>query len=336
MTVHIERLSSKLSEEGIELIMYNFGHTQKGEAKVINVGNPLFWYLKLLFGVSPKIHYVITTRTLIRFLAVLFGRIRNKHILLRVGGKSLENAIANKHSTSHWMSAWAVRNCTQFIGVSQEICDVAASLGKDQSSINLIPGFIKPFNDGKRPPEEIVNFFGQDSLKIIVSGQIYAKEDFDIYGVWDVLKMLSRLKEAIPNIKVVLFNYTINRDDQLAYEEYLGEIREKGLEDHLYIYRSKTQLWPSINYSDIFLRPSYTDGDANSLREALSLKVYSIASDAVKRPAGTVLYPVGNVDELVNCILSFNNQHFNKPKPHINVDIDDNYPTTLELITNLL
>jgi glycogen(starch) synthase len=54
-----------------------------------------------------------------------------------------------------------------------------------------------------------------------------------------------------------------------------------------------------ISRSAALIRPTYTDGDSISVREALALGVPVIASNAVARPAGTVLFETGNSDDLM-------------------------------------
>jgi len=56
---------------------------------------------------------------------------------------------------------------------------------------------------------------------------------------------------------------------------------------------------PVISRSDLFLRPTTTDGDAVSVREALELGVPVVASDAVPRPDAVVLYRAGDLADFV-------------------------------------
>lgn len=54
-----------------------------------------------------------------------------------------------------------------------------------------------------------------------------------------------------------------------------------------------------MSRSAALIRPTYTDGDSISVREALALGVPVIASDAVSRPAETILFESGNSDDLM-------------------------------------
>jgi len=61
-----------------------------------------------------------------------------------------------------------------------------------------------------------------------------------------------------------------------------------------------------MSRSSAFIRPTFTDGDSISVREALALGVPVIASDAAARPEGTILFETGNPDDLMKkmeCVL---------------------------------
>jgi glycosyltransferase involved in cell wall biosynthesis len=49
---------------------------------------------------------------------------------------------------------------------------------------------------------------------------------------------------------------------------------------------------------DVFVRPTYFDGDASSVREALALGVRVVASDTDFRPDGVRRFPCGDADAL--------------------------------------
>ena len=90
MTVHIARLIPKLEEANITYQMYNFSGYNNDEDVIHYRGSAvIFWFLKLFLGYTEKIHYILTTRSNVRFIAVLAGIIRKKKIIIRIGGASL-------------------------------------------------------------------------------------------------------------------------------------------------------------------------------------------------------------------------------------------------------
>ena len=78
-----------------------------------------------------------------------------------------------------------------------------------------------------------------------------------------------------------------------------------------------------IRSSTIFLRPTLYDGDAISVREALALGTPVIASNTDFRPEGTLLFDIGNFEDLKDKIsecLHLNYQKNNNFVKHIHED----------------
>ena len=86
-----------------------------------------------------------------------------------------------------------------------------------------------------------------------------------------------------------------------------------------------------MSQCDLFVRPTFADGDANSVREALSLGIPVVASDVGNRPPGTVLFRTGDVDDLAAKI----EETWSRPRPRPNVDKNaaatDNFKSLLDI-----
>jgi hypothetical protein len=288
MTIHIQRLTQYLQIKGWDIIQYNFNKEKRNKKYIVNVSNLLFWYLGLWFKQSPKIHYVISTRAKIRFLASLLT-FRGKKVIIRVGGESFKNEI-NVGGLSRLMNIWSLKYCSSFIGVNDEICQFVEKYSR-QNKINHIPGFIPPQLINQNIPNIITDFFKTNILKIVVTGQIFGIKEKDIYGLFHFIDSLHILKKENFKFKsiIVLYgssmpNFNVNLQ---RLESYISKLM---LNNEVLIYVNNDELWPIINLSDVFIRPSITDGDANSIREALFLGKSVIASDCVNRPNQCVLY----------------------------------------------
>jgi glycosyltransferase involved in cell wall biosynthesis len=59
-----------------------------------------------------------------------------------------------------------------------------------------------------------------------------------------------------------------------------------------------------LSSSHIYIRASRYDGDCLSLKEALHLGVPAIASNTGMRPAGTILFPIGDEEALMDRIIT--------------------------------
>jgi glycosyltransferase involved in cell wall biosynthesis len=59
-----------------------------------------------------------------------------------------------------------------------------------------------------------------------------------------------------------------------------------------------------LSSSHIYIRASRYDGDCLSLKEALHLGVPAIASNTGLRPEGTILFPIGDEEALIDRIVT--------------------------------
>lgn len=309
MTVHIFRLSKHLINSGWDCKYYDFKNPSKTNDKNrIPVNNLILWYLSLWFSNTPKIHYIITTRPVIRFLSSLLV-IRGKKIVIREGGGSLERE--SKAKISGWiMNAIALRLCSAFIGVNSDIC-MFSSKFTSKDKINHIPGFIPPYDDGtEKAPKEIVNFFGESPHKIVVSGQVSSNDESDIYGLWHLVETFKLLKNETKEneIKLCIVSYSFLGENTDKRQLLLNFIEENELQNNVMLYHNEGDLWPILKVSNLFLRTSYTDGDSNALREAYYFNNHIIASDCVPRPPFCKLYKTKDDIDLKEKILEHINE----------------------------
>ena len=96
--------------------------------------------------------------------------------------------------------------------------------------------------------------------------------------------------------------------DEFYNLSYLNEckeiIKQNGIEDNIYILSGQKQMWPIIKISNLFIRPTYIDGDPISIKEALYFGVKVIASDCCPRDKRVVLFKNRDIDSLVNIVLN--------------------------------
>ena len=123
MTIHVKRLSRYLLSKGWDVRYYNFSKTKRLDSRVHNVTNLFFWYVSLWITKTPNIHYVITTRSHVRFLASLIT-ILGKKVVLREGGRDLER-FSKQNFIYKNLNILALRLCSAFIGVNEQICSFA-------------------------------------------------------------------------------------------------------------------------------------------------------------------------------------------------------------------
>jgi glycosyltransferase involved in cell wall biosynthesis len=85
-----------------------------------------------------------------------------------------------------------------------------------------------------------------------------------------------------------------------------SENRPEGLPEYMFAIGDVTHesCLAVIARSGIFVRSTFSDGDAISVREAIALGTPVIASDVVSRPAGTICFKTGDASDLASKINS--------------------------------
>jgi hypothetical protein len=329
MNVHIERLAYHLSKKKWNIIFFNFSNYTHNFEFVKKINNLSFWYLSLFFYNKKSIHYVITTRTIIRFLASLLV-LSGQKVILREGGRDLQKS-SKSSIILNVINILSLKLCTNFIGVNKEICDFAKKY-KSEKKVFHINGFIYPPDLDTLPPDEIISFFGDSNLRFVTCGQVVSSSEEDIYGLWSIIPLVKSLTEKNIDIKLCLVSYNYGEDNTRCRNEYKKSINDQGISKNILFYHSNIQLWPILKYSNFFIRSAITDGDSNAVREALVLNNTVFCSDCVERPKHCITYKTNDNDDLIEKILTFIEGGSKKNK---NIDSSKNEDKIESLLINL-
>jgi len=170
-----------------------------------------------------------------------------------------------------------------------------------------IPGFIPPLiseDSNDKIPAPLKQFLKRDTFKLMVNGSIIVNQKFnDLYGFRDSVLLLEQLLNLGKNVDLILITLGSPADNESR--DYLNNLRDytrrDSLVDHVvWIENANIELWPVLKNVHAFLRPTKSDGDALSVREALFLKIPVIASDVVPRPGDTILFKLNSDMDFLN------------------------------------
>jgi glycosyltransferase involved in cell wall biosynthesis len=127
--------------------------------------------------------------------------------------------------------------------------------------------------------------------------------DADTYGFDVLVDLLGRLAESQPDVALVVCLWDYDpATDEARLQELEERARALGVDGQIYFNRERGGFLPVIARSDVLVRPTATDGDANSVREALALGVPVVASDVVARPEGTIAVPGRDVEAMAAAV----------------------------------
>ena len=181
----------------------------------------------------------------------------------------------------------------QVVCVNGEIARAVSALGVPQSVLAITPAFLPFEKPGAGLPEDISRWIKTHS-PLLSTAMFFRPE----YGFELLLDAMKELRKVHPDAGCVVMGDGQHREKAVTQIESAGlrgAVLLTGDLDH------EVCLVVMAN-SDVFVRPTFMDGDSISVREAAALGVPVVASSVGTRPEGTVLFEVGNKVELVERI----------------------------------
>lgn len=178
---------------------------------------------------------------------------------------------------------------------------------KYRAKMSILPAYL-PAIKKTEVPEWFQNEFQKFpnvmlSLAYHESGKSTEFNGKDLYGFDQIMEAV----EGISSLRKLNAWMLILIDPNGTLEQHYSE-RSKQVESQtgvkiVYV-SSAVDVVSLLPFCKIFIRATWSDGDALSIREALSTGIPAIASDCVPRPQGVILYKTGNVKDLEEKLLA--------------------------------
>lgn len=292
VSTHVSRLCTRLDQCGADYVLYNAGSAAEAGERVVSVYRRrrlwMLWYT--LFG-QERCVYLVSPRIASWLAGALMQRYRRKTVAVRLQWS------AQIEQLRGWMGRTLVRfalcNVSSIVCVNQELVEAVAGLGVARRNIQLFPGFLPPTPadlDPQGVPDEAWEFCRAKSPVLVANGRVETYKGHDLYGLDQLVALVARLKPDFPQIGLVVCFWEYSTAAQARLNELLARAREHGIAENIFFNLKPSRMVPLLQRADVFLRPTMIDGDANSIREALYFGVPAVASDAVSRPEGTMVY----------------------------------------------
>lgn len=291
ISIHICRLCRLYEQQGISYRLLDESRLAKPGVAQLRGLSPLAYFRLLRDAGLVHIH---TSNRYLRLAHTIAARVMGKPVLQTVHG----------HDRRFWPRLCLRAACLlsqERIAVSEE---VAREIGL---SALVIPAFIGPAAGEDDVPADVASWIekrkqeGKTVLALNASRLTFVNE-IDVYGV-DLLISAFMRPEVRNRCAAVVCIADIDRDRR--HFHHLNEwIKREALEDRILLRRGDIEFSGVLKLCDLFVRPTSTDGDAVSVREALWLGIPTIGSDAVPRPAGVVIFQSRDANDLASKILA--------------------------------
>jgi glycosyltransferase involved in cell wall biosynthesis len=143
------------------------------------------------------------------------------------------------------------------------------------------------------------------SGKIIICANAYQLRIYnghDLYGLDMCIAAASDLiGKGLP--LSFIFNVSSLEKNRDLYENYLADIVAKNLKENFLLINEELSFVKLLTDSDIVLRPTNSDGDALTIREAIHFGKPVISSDVIPRPDDTILFKSRDIIDFENKII---------------------------------
>ncbi|GGJ92776.1 glycosyltransferase family 4 protein [Calditerricola satsumensis] len=295
ISIHIKRLCNELDRRGIPYTVYDNTLGQK-DRPYVYTGPIEKWVLKYWFTATESVIHCHFSRWLVLFFLSLL-KLRGKRVLFTF------HSYRGETEALPWWKKAIIRMTgwlgDRFICVSEEVAEKIAKIGIPRHKILVISPFIPP-NDGPHQspslPPSVQTFLRDGSPLVVANGCVgnFFKGE-DLYGADLCVELAHRLKKEFPHIRFV---YCITSVVDAHYlEELKKRVESYGLTNHFLFVQEQMELYPLLQRADLFVRPTLSDGDALSIREALMFGTPVLASDAVERPEHVVVFQNRNLED---------------------------------------
>lgn len=198
--------------------------------------------------------------------------------------------------------------CDRAILDSPQIFDSVYE-SKAKCLYKMMPAFLPPIEELEDElPEEIVTWIQNvrnDSSAVLMcssSSNINDYKGVDLYGN-DMSIDSVRLLNERNNGKTYYLLMIIHRSENnpIRLKEYHDKIAKES-NDKILLITKPASFVRIMKASDVVLRPTNTDGDSITIREALYYGKATVASDCAERPEGTYVFKTRDLQDYCNKI----------------------------------
>ncbi|MDT7828083.1 glycosyltransferase [Pricia sp. S334] len=293
VSVHIKRLITLLSAN-FEIIKIDESPHLKPTLFNLRSFNFLT-YFKLVS--KSNIIHIHSGHYLLRLLHFCTAKILNKKMIITV------HAYEEKGKTfiEKYIDLFIFKQTGLVILVSEEI-----SQKFNLKNFLIKNAFLPPNLQEEEPLQLTINNWLQDKkdkgyfICCSNASRLDICNNEDLYGLDICIEAAKLCKEK--NIKIAFVFIVSDTTGRLSVKLYEDLIQKYNLGNLFFLHKFSISFISLVKQADIILRATNTDGDALTVREGLFLGKIVIASDVVKRPAGTYIFKNRDLNSLMKVI----------------------------------
>jgi glycogen synthase len=302
VSAHVQRLARSIQATGLNVAVLNHFQGQNADPLVVGELRRNPWqYWRAVRAARARIVHYHHSRWSTLIATALALRHAGARTVATIHGQELERFLRARIPGVASLTRAALSTFDVLIAVSVEIESSLRAVGRP---VKVIPAYLPAHDEGTRPSAQAAAFLCQGINLVVAAYRLTTDEQGrTIYGLETALDAFASVALARPELQLAVF--LANAPGSHRERELLANLIDAVPDEHL---RSRIcvfcgePLTPALGLTAVYLRPTLTDGDAVSIREAIAAGVPVVASDVVRRPVGVVTVG-GDVSEWHAAIL---------------------------------
>ena len=253
--------------------------------------------VKLLLRLRPAVFHLhiggnVTLRLLL--LGLLASLVSCGRTVLTFHSGGYPSSLEGRTASPWTLRGFVFRRFAAIIAVNPEMVAMFARFGVPRERIHLIPPYVVP----ARPPEVslptgIERFFARHDPALVSMGWLEPEYDFPLQ-----IRALAELRRRYPRAGLIILG------EGRLEQELRSQADAAGCADAVLLAGDvpHATALAVLARASVYLRTTWYDGDAISVREALGFGTPVIASDNGMRPSGVRLIPPRDLPALREAI----------------------------------
>lgn len=303
ISVQLKRLKEYLDDypDQYDCKVLNIGENREEEIDgSIPVTGYIDYVLKIIYFARRRyIFYLVTSGHNLKSwisacMCVIVGLLNQRKMILVLGSGLLPKYIDSAGFFLSRIIKFVLRFSSAIICRNIDAKVVLEQKSACMKKVFIIPGFLGVDKTTICELPDHISRFVKTHTPVIGAHAITEPE----YGLPLLIEAFSDLNRMYPGIGFIIIGVSEEDMEKIDLPVSLKtNLLPAG-------YLPNPESLATMKSLDVFVRATYFDGDSNSIREAISLDVPVVASKTDYRPRGTILFNIGDKNDLVQMVTS--------------------------------
>ncbi|MHA1729282.1 MAG: glycosyltransferase [Promethearchaeota archaeon] len=262
-----------------------------------------YWILQQLFSKEKKEFIIHSNNTRIRMIFFLLCLISKHDYSLVIHAITIFDDYNKSNPFYKFLIKKMLNKASNIQVVNHFMLKQLKIMDLKNPNVIIKPAFLPPLENNEKDilisyDKQFLEFLkARKPLLISNAHALEFYKDHDLYGLNTCIELTYQLKKEFPNLGFI-FALANDKINETYLQKMKKRIRRLNIEKNFFMLTGQKIIWPLFKKVDLMIRPTITDGDSVSIREALYFKLPVIASDVVSRPKPCITYNYDDFEDL--------------------------------------